>query len=293
MFRSQWEDYLNQPGDQPQAPEGVSYLPELGVFQFSGPDTLNFLQGYFTCDTATLAEDALTATALCNIKGRVVVNGWCYRADHNGQASVIVIIHQSLISGLAEFFKAYAMFSKTILTDLSDTTLIFAGPAGCGMEGLGLTPDRALTVLDNWEQARTLWDLHPHRDAQSWQLGLIEAGFPLVSAATSEAFLPQMLNLDQLGAVNFDKGCYLGQEIVARAQHRGEVKRRLRHMHWQGPTAPSAGAELSADVDSKRTLGTVINAVATRADAGVCLAIVAAESTDSYVWEGTVFTASS
>jgi folate-binding Fe-S cluster repair protein YgfZ len=84
-----------------------------------------------------------------------------------------------------------------------------------------------------------------------------------------------MLDLERVGAVNFDKGCYLGQEIVARAQHRGQVKRQLQRLDWSGPTAPQAGARFGTAENPTRNLGTIIAAVTISSGTGACLAVVA------------------
>ena len=94
---------------------------------------------------------------------------------------------------------------------------------------------------------RTSWRIHDGAgDRASWERADIAAGLPQVYTATSEAFVAQMLNLDLLGAIAFDKGCYTGQEVIARAHYRGRVKRRLQRWHATAGTAPRAG-------DSART----------------------------------------
>jgi hypothetical protein len=273
MLRSQWQSYLDQQPVQAETTDGVSYLPELGVLAFNGPDVVNFLQGYLTCDTLELDGDIPTPMAVCNLKGRVVVNGWCVRScDATGVHALRLVIDRSLVRPVMAFFKAYVMFSKTELTDVSDTTLVFGSRAGDSTSA-GLQAQ--LILVDDPTDAQSLWNERPHSSAAAFQLGLIEAGIPLLSDATSEAFLPQMLDLERLGAVDFDKGCYLGQEVVARAQHRGEVKRRLQRLEWAGARSPQPGDQLSAKADPARKLGTVINSVATREAAGLCLAVLA------------------
>ena len=289
MFRDQWQTYLDQADDQPHTIDGVSYLPELGIMQFGGSDTLDFLQGYLTCDTLALREDTLTAVAICNLKGRVVANGWSSIAkEAAGTRSVLLVVHRSLVERLVRFFKPYSMFSKTEIRDLSDATLVFGVPVHLSLHGYTLDPINQLMLVDDLLQARTLWDKHPHRSAHSWQAGLIEAGIPLVSEATSEAFLPQMLDLDRLGAGDCDKGCYLGQEVVARAQHRGAVKRRLQRLNWRGNKRPQPGASVTAVDDLTRKVGTVINSVTTNGGAGTCLAIVAIEAPGPFRHDDTI-----
>ncbi|MCZ6709504.1 MAG: hypothetical protein O7B25_03995 [Gammaproteobacteria bacterium] len=284
MLVSTWRSYLDLQDDQPEAEHGVCYLPELGTLRFSGPDVLNFLQGYLTCDTVELTPDTLTPTAVCNLKGRVVVTGWCYRHDESaGMHSVILIMHHSLTERVAQFFKAYAMFSKTQITNENDATLVFGGlgnadelGATAGSRGnLIVNNNQRLLPVSDLTEAKNLWLSRSHTTAEAWWLELIEASFALISNATSEAFLPQMLDLERVGAVDFDKGCYLGQEVVARAQHRGQVKKRLQRLEWVGPTAPEPGARFGTAENPARKLATIIASLTNTPGGGVCLAVVA------------------
>ena len=109
-------------------------------------------------------------------------------------------------------------------------------------------------------------------DANAWDLHDVHAGIAHVTRATSESFLPQMLDYDQLGAVSFTKGCYLGQEIVARTQHRGQPKRHLHRLRWNGTPMPAAGEALLGADD--RSAGTLVNAAATGASGGDALAVL-------------------
>ncbi|MDH3644528.1 MAG: hypothetical protein OES38_20650 [Gammaproteobacteria bacterium] len=304
MLRTQWQSYLDQHVGTPQATRGVCHLPELSVLEFSGPDAVTFLQGYLTRDTAELPVNQLAATAVCNLKGRVVVNGWCFRggdhipdqdADQGAAQRVTLVVHRSLTERLAEFFKAYLMFSKTTLTDLSDTAMVFGAPEA--VAGLAIAANQRLVVTRDLAAARSLWESAPHGSANWWWQALIKAEIPVVTEATSEAFLPQMLGLEKLGAIDFDKGCYLGQEVVARAQHRGEVKRRLQRLRWRGPRPAIPGDSLTTTDTSDRKIGTVINSTSDLpakstpegSDTGSCLAIVSVDAEAPFQHEATFF----
>ncbi|MGI9327662.1 MAG: YgfZ/GcvT domain-containing protein [Pseudomonadales bacterium] len=201
-----------------QTPVTAEPLSELAVSLFQGSDVRKFLQGYLTCDTDLLlpGETALPA-ALCNLKGRVVANGWAagYEDDHR----IIVITHASVAGTLREFLKKYLVFSKTTAS---------AWQPKAGLWGDVDNPnDRTGMILDS---RRRLYFQPPSGQASSTErffASLVRDQRVLIQASTSEQFLPQMLGLDQWGAVDFHKGCYLGQEVVARAQHRGQVKRQL------------------------------------------------------------------
>jgi folate-binding protein YgfZ len=127
---------------------------------------------------------------------------------------------------------------------------------------IGLAPDLFELVIDA-SLAISLWDRLARRarpaGTPAWQWRLIGAPIPVITAATQEQFVPQMANLEQLGAVNFTKGCYPGQEIVARSQYRGEVKRRLFHFHVEAQIAAPGQPIYAADA-AAQAVGVVVNA---------------------------------
>ncbi|MEZ5558343.1 MAG: hypothetical protein R3E86_07345 [Pseudomonadales bacterium] len=268
MLHQAWQQWLSEVPAAPATDSGVLWLQDLALLRFSGADAAGFLQGYLTCDTSRLAPGHLTATALCNIKGRVVANGWCC-ADGD---TVLLLVHHSLAERVGVFLKPYLTFSRTRLENETERVLVIAAlDHELPTAALRLDERRQLVLLTELDAAATLWRGHPQLSTSAWLAALIDDRVPLVCAATSESFLPQMLELDRLGAVSFNKGCYLGQEVVARAQHRGQVKRRLRTLAWRG-SPPVPGAELHSD--DGRTQGTVLQSVATAAGSGTCLAVV-------------------
>ena len=190
-----------------------------------GADAHAFLQGYLTCDTT--GEAACRPMAMCNLKGRVVANGWV--TPHDGGAALI--IHASLVQTVRDYLRPYLNFSRCELT-----------PEEGFVELDHAKADRTLTLLPDL-QAVLRPDLPAdYEDASAIVTeALVAAGFALVSEPVSGRFLPQVLGLDRIGAVDFDKGCYLGQEIVARAQFRGAVKRHLITFAVTGD-APQIGA---------------------------------------------------
>lgn len=272
MIHAQWQQYLQSltAGAEDGAVSGVAHVPELAAVSFRGRDARNFLQGYLTCDTADLRADALLPTALCNLKGRVVMNGWCTAENEH---DVLLVLHASLVDSVAQFLEPYLRFSRhTALADIRAEVLLLASLDLEVEGGLALDPRRRLFPISALPEGRALWEHHPHVSPQAWLAALTADGIPLVSAAVSGTFLPQMLNLDTLGAIDFDKGCYLGQEVVARAQHRGQVKRRLIPLLWQGPAAPEPGSEIT-DADGK-THGVVLQSAVTVAGSGPLLAVL-------------------
>jgi tRNA-modifying protein YgfZ len=257
MVVDQWQQYLQGSAPSHQR-TGLAYVPELAMVGFTGADVRNFLQGYLTCDTDDLASGTLTPTALCNLQGRVVMNGWCApmaEGDDPAQ-NVWLVLHASLVDRLLAFLRPYLMFSKTQASDLRQHMVLLASLEVDHRGGLELDSRRRLYPCNTLAAATSLWESLPHLGDAAWMAALTEDGYPLISAPVSETFLPQMLDLERLGAINFEKGCYLGQEVVARAQHRGRVKRRLARLTWQGTAPPQAGADI---VDESGTVqGSVV-----------------------------------
>lgn len=267
MLRSRWQSYLTSAAQGPTGKSGVCYLPELALLRFTGRDAMAFLQGYLTSDAFALREDRLSPTALCNLKGRVVANGWCSKHDND----VDLIVHQSLTGPLIGFLKNYLVFSKTKLQDCSASHLIFGSIDAGTVSGLHFGDGQTLHLVEEFAAARELYEATIPLAHSQWASRLIVDEMALVSLPVSERFLPQMLALERAGAVDFDKGCYLGQEVVARAQHRGRVKRELATLTWKGEP-PAAGTEFhTAD---GLTSGVVIQADGIAAAGGRCLGVV-------------------
>ena len=226
--------------DRPEA----ATLTELTL---AGPDAAKFLQGYLTCDADTLAEGVGTPMAYCNIKGRVLANGWARgRPDRVG-----LIVHATVAEALSEHLSKYLVFARSKLGAPAPQALLPSGQEGDGIE---LRPFGWRVVSAS--EAAVSADLDRL---------CIDAGFAVVSAPVSERFLPQMLGLTDIGAVSFEKGCYLGQEVVARAQYRGEVKRRIRRYRYRGER-PETGAATSPS-------GVVVHATAEGGDGGLALVV--------------------
>lgn len=202
-----------------QSETPVPVWRDASVLQIHGGTAAEFLQGYLTCDTQRINTETATPMAICNIKGRVLASGWAIGLTEGG---VALIVHTSLVHAVEAFLKPYLTFSQCTLAD-SDRYCITTTDSPVGVELIaGL-----YATLDRIQPGQTI-DVSPEMTIK-----LVAAHFAFVSAVVSERFLPQMLNLDDQGAVDFDKGCYLGQEIVARAEFRGAVKRKLTQFSWQ------------------------------------------------------------
>ena len=214
-----------------------SRVPNLVALQLAGADAAQFLQGYLTADMTEIKPDAGLPMAWCTIKGRVLANGWVAGTS----TAVTLLVDASVADALEREMRKYLLFSRSKLAPI-------AMPAS-----LALPPTECTAGSD----AETLAD------------ACAKAAFVVVNSDTSESFLPQMIGLTDIGAVSFAKGCYLGQEVVARAQHRGEVKVRLRRYEASGE-APGVGEDL---LDDDRRAGTVVGV-----GAGIVLAATRSEA---------------
>lgn len=224
------------------AAAGLVLLDDLLALTFTGADVITFLQGYFTCDCSSLTRERLQSAAICNLQGRVVAHGWAYLSADD---QVTWLVHRSLEEILLQFLRPYLAFSKTQMGRRPDDHLILGCLAG-ESSATEITPGAAIVVVDSVAELERLLQLHPIVDRDCWDAFLIEQAIPWISSDSSARCLPQMLGLVALGAIDFAKGCYLGQEVVARAQHRGKVKRSLQVLAWSGERPPTVGAEILA-----------------------------------------------
>lgn len=223
-----------------------SRAPNLVALQLAGADAAQFLQGYLTADMSEIKPNAGLPMAWCTIKGRVLANGWVAGTSE----AVTLLVDASVADALEREMRKYLLFSRSKLDPIAVPETLALPPTEC-VAGEG---------------AEALAD------------ACAKAAFVVVNSDTSESFLPQMIGLTDIGAVSFAKGCYLGQEVVARAQHRGEVKVRLRRYESAGNTPLAIGDDL---LDGTRRVGTVVGV-----GAGIVLAATRSASTQLEAADG-------
>ena len=209
-------------------------LHQLGLISIQGPDASRFLQGQLTANIEALAIGESTLAAHCDPKGRMHANFYlhCAASDHYLLQLPIAVVSTALAA-----LNKYAVFSKATLTDLSAQYAAFGFTnIQCDPE----TPDTFARIttgsigsvqwikrtdIDNFlnslEPLEAQWC-----GSAAWEYRLITAGVAFIQPKTVGEFIPQMFNLDYLGGISFTKGCYTGQEIIARMKYRGKVKRR-------------------------------------------------------------------
>ncbi len=212
-------------------------LPHLGAWTLAGNGAREFLQGYVTSDLDETKPGSLYPTAFCNLKGRVLATALVLaKADE-----VMLVMREELIDPVLASLKKYLAFARGCELVHEEANIF-----GCVGHLPANTEDCALSfaseqplglVLSTQDQAEHAWNelcaLATPADARLWTWHELTAGFVHVSEQTSQEFLPQMIGLQELGGVSYTKGCYLGQEIVTRAAHRGRVKRRLVRLEWE------------------------------------------------------------
>lgn len=252
----------------------------LGVIAASGLDAGDFLRAQLTNDIARLGPDRHFLAGWCDAKGRVLMLA---RVAWVGER-YLLIVPRALIPSLIQRLRMYILRAKVEVADVSDS-LHLAGLIDGELPAVNQTESRNDThvlglppTADGRSRALLLASSEAGLPAEamalggnSWQLGEIDAGVPQVSPQTQNEFVPQMLNLHWLMAVDFDKGCYPGQEIVARLHYRGRLTRRVFRLQWQGPM-PDVGAAISAGDDA--SAGTVLQSATTDTDSGRLLAVV-------------------
>ncbi len=253
----------------------TALLPFLGLLRIGGEDAARFLQGQVTHDTRLLS-DGRTQLSACNTpQGRVVA---LLRLRQTDDAIYALLPHE-LATPVAASLRRFVLRAKVDLQIAADLQVAWVARTLSPIPELGATeivsfdyaPGRQV-IAAHGATLRAMTDLsleRPHPEIENeWRAADISAGLPQVYAATSGSFVPQMLNLDRLDAISFGKGCYTGQEIVARTQHLGRIKRRtLRYRLSPGPElAPLAGLSLDgqkvAEVVMGATRDTVVELLA-------------------------------
>lgn len=203
----------------------------LGLLSVSGDDAATFLHGQLTNQIAELKPGDATFAAYCSPKGRILGLFWIIR----GADRFRMLTDRALLPSLRKRLQMFVLRSKVEIVDESDTLTLFAGAS------LSDANDKAPTVEHSDDHillrlpfGGPVLGISPEQapdgysmNAAQWRSTMIAAGLPWISEATAEAFVPQMVNLDLLGGLNFRKGCYPGQEIVARTHYRGILKRRM------------------------------------------------------------------
>jgi len=268
---------LTSPSESPLAtlpmnslPSGAAELAHLGVIRVAGEEAAKFLQGQLTQDVALLGLSEARLAAFCNAKGRMQASFIVFKRSHE---EILLVCSRDI---LAATLKRLSMFVLRAKAKLSDATADYAlwGLAGDAIYSIagGACPvwEKAdfdavnlVFLYPGAGQPRALWcapaGTPPPAGAamplERWHWLEVQSGIAMITQPIFEAFVPQMLNYESVGGVNFKKGCYPGQEIVARSQFRGTLKRRAYVAHTEG--AAHTGQEVFHASDAEQPCGLV------------------------------------
>lgn len=280
-------------------------LPHLAALRASGADAGSFLQNLLSNEVQQLAADAAVWNSFNTAKGRMIASLllWPESAE-----DFVLVAAADLAAVLHKRLSMYILRSKVKLATLDDET-VFLGLSGndgrqiLQRSGVKL-PDTAMTQVEHdgvrcvsihdklfllaasSAAAAPLFARLQQAGAvkagnDCWQLAMIRAGLPLVSAATQEEFVAQMLNFELIGGVSFKKGCYPGQEIVARSHYLGKVKRRMYRLALPAGSAPARGDEIFAPDTGAQSTGKLVNVAAAAEGAFEALAVLRSSSAEA------------
>ncbi len=289
VFMNDWQNFVARQGLTPDAVAAsagfFAPLTEYGLIAVSGDDAAGFLHNQLTNDVLQLPIDAARLAGYCTAKGRLLATMLVWRMGDE----IMLMLPGELLAATLKRLQMFVLRAKVKLRDASAEYAIVAlagehaNPAlATRLPQLNHTPygktesenGCLISLPDAADVARTLWvtpvsqaiaawpalqDALAPAAAASWQLTEIEAGLPWVTQATQEQFVPQMINFELVGGVNFKKGCYPGQEIVARSQYLGKLKRRMLRAEVSAPTL-AAGMEVFSAADPEQACGMIVNA---------------------------------
>ena len=296
-MNSEWLDFLasRQPAEVAPACALVD-LSHLGLIRASGAEAAAFLQGQLTNDTRLISPIRAQLTAWCSPKGRMMASFLAFQYGDD----LYLQLGTERLQAVLKRLRLYVLRSQVELSDAS-TALARVGLAGdCATAILGdPLPGEPFAVLRRGELAvirlpgdqprfeivgpvaavRTFWEQAEARAARAapelWSLLDIRAGVPTVFDETADAFVPQMTNLQLVDGVSFTKGCYTGQEVVARMQYLGKLKRRMYYARVPASEVPRPGTDLfAAGSESGQGSGKIVAAARSPEGAVEALAVV-------------------
>ena len=273
---------------------GVVQLAHLAVIRAEGIDAASFLHGQLTQDMLLLGSSEARLAAYCSAQGRMLASFYVIKRS---PTEILLICSKDLLATTVKNLSRFVLRAKVKLGDASADHAIF-GLAGATLDAVGAGALQPWTRRDEGNVSilglypadglpRALWLAPAAQDApagaslslQDWLWSEVRSGIAMISEPVVQAFVPQMLNYESVGGVNFKKGCYPGQEVVARSQFRGTLKRRAFLAHSDAPM--KAGDEVFQEADPDQPCGTVAQAAGSPTgghDAIVSMQISASES---------------
>ena len=245
-------------------------LTDWAALAVTGEDAAAFLHGQFTNDVQALPVGGAQWNGWCSPKGRLLATFVLARRAEG----YLMLLPRDIAPAIAKRLGMFVLRSKVKIRDAT-AELGLAGIAGeSALRSTG-APSAAMTSIE--ADGRTVIALDarraflvapagasldgiPRGSEDDWRREMILAGIPVITAPTQDAFVPQMANFELVGGVSFRKGCYPGQEIVARTQYRGILKRRMALAHVEAPARPAPGESVYSPLFAGQAAGTVVDA---------------------------------
>ena len=314
MTTQTWQDFLATQTSQAifdTKTNAIVDLSHLGLLQLSGDDHLDFIQKQVTNDINLLDGNNAQFTGYCSPKGRLLALFTAFKHyDH-----LHLQLNGALTEAILKRLKMYIMRSKVIIEDMSDSILrvgvageqsaeilikifekiptepyqLVSLEKGAVLRLSGETP--RFIVYSNAENMPDIWQAlgqtHTYANKNFWELLEIKAGIPDITPATQDAFVPQMINLDALNAINYKKGCYTGQEIIARTHYLGKVKRRTVLAEISAESSPQLADDVFAATGGE-AIGKVVRVAELAPNTYQLLVEARLESLDAgaIIWQG-------
>ena len=240
-------------------------LEHLRVLTISGEDAGELLQGQMTQDIRKLEDEKIHITSFCNVQGRVIASAFIQ--GRNDQYDLI--LSSEIIDDLENHLKRYVLRSKVVIEQSNEKTFgsykSDVNEDGKEYGSLKNDPERVLILSTQAPKS-----IDNFITSEEWIRCDIENKIAIIDKESSEKFIPQMLNLDILDAVSFSKGCYTGQEVVARVQHRGKVKKRMYKINIKETDSVDPHTQI---MDQKKSVGNIVLSKKIANDC-ICLAVI-------------------
>jgi folate-binding protein YgfZ len=259
-------------------------LSNLGIIRATGDEALTFLHGQFTNDLNLVTDENSQLSSYCNPKGRMLA---IFRVLKKGD-DYFLILPREVLEPVLKKLTMFKLMAKVELTDVSDEYVLFglAGPNATSItqeQNLKIpesiddalheknitviklpSENSRLLFMSEPNDAKNIWQSLSNKAISStyktWELHDIQSGIPQVTEEISEAFIPQMVNLELIGGVNFQKGCYPGQEIVARTHYLGKPNRRMYRINIDSNSCPPPGTNIFSKKDGDQPVGKIVSA---------------------------------
>jgi len=272
-------------------------VAHLAVLTVAGKDAAKLLQGQITCNINDITETKSSLGAICNPKGRAIATFLLIKTS----AAFLLVLPEELLEPVKKRLQMYVLRSDVTLTDSSNELCLIglchpaieAEPLFCTtqQDTIAVNLSNRTLVIAEADKAIALWSERLNlqgfqpENSEQWRYLDILSGLPWLTTETSEEFIPQMLNLDKLGGISFNKGCYTGQEIIARTHYLGKAKRALFLAECTTTATPEPNSTIIDDsTGTEQSIGNILLAQHSRAAHGnretICKMLVVLQIAD-------------